>query len=75
MITFHIQDMTCGHCASTITKAVKEAAPDATVAIDLKQHQVSIETKTMTTAELQEVLVEAGYTPVQTAVSAVREGS
>lgn len=65
MITFHIQDMTCGHCASTITKAVKEAAPDATVTIDLKQHRVSIEADSMTAAELQEVLVESGYTPVQ----------
>lgn len=75
MITFDIQDMTCGHCASSITKAVKEAAPEARVTIDLKQHRVSIEAQEMTAAELQEVLVEAGYTPVQVEVSAVGAGS
>ena len=70
MITFHIQDMTCGHCASTITKALKEAAPDVLITIDLKQHRVSIETDSMTAAELQEVLVESGYTPVQMGAAA-----
>ena len=69
MITFGIQDMTCGHCASTITKAVKDAEPEAIVTIDLKQHRVMIEAQAKTAPEFQEVLVEAGYTPIQVSSS------
>ena len=31
MIAFEVNDMTCGHCVSTITKAVKDADKDAKV--------------------------------------------
>ena len=34
MITFQINDMTCGHCASTITKAVKATDTNAKVTVD-----------------------------------------
>ena len=27
MISFQVNDMTCGHCVSTITKAVKASTP------------------------------------------------
>ena len=43
MIAFEVKDMTCGHCASTITKAVQAADKDARVAIDLASHRVEIE--------------------------------
>jgi copper chaperone CopZ len=29
MITFEVNDMTCGHCVSTITKALKATDKDA----------------------------------------------
>ena len=35
--------MTCGHCVSTITKALKAADKDAKVQIDLATHRVQIE--------------------------------
>ena len=40
MITFQVDDMTCGHCVSMITKAVRDADKKATVNIDLASHRV-----------------------------------
>lgn len=65
MITFRIDDMTCGHCVGTITKAVKEADADATVVrVDLPSHRVEIEPGRLDAAALQAAIEEAGYTPV-----------
>ncbi len=62
MIELKVPDMTCGHCVSTITKAVKELDAAAKVEISLADHRVSVESK----ASQQDVLhciAEAGYTP------------
>ena len=40
MITFEVNDMTCGHCVSTITKALKSADKDAKVTIDFDDDSV-----------------------------------
>lgn len=64
MISFQVNDMTCGHCASTITKALKGADKDAKVSIDLSRHRVEIEPGDSTAEELSDAIAEAGYTPV-----------
>lgn len=64
MIAFEVNDMTCGHCASTITKAVKAADKDARVRIDLARHRVEIEPDDADAQELSDAIKEAGYTPV-----------
>ena len=64
MIIFQVSDMSCGHCASTITQAVKEADRDAEVRIDLGRHLVEIEPKAADAAQLQAAIAAAGYTPV-----------
>lgn len=64
MISFDVQDMTCGHCASTITKALKDADRDAKVQIDIATHRVQIEPAASTADELADAIREAGYTPV-----------
>jgi copper chaperone len=64
MIAFQVKDMTCGHCASTITKAVKAADPASEVRIDLGQHRVEIEPASADPQALEEAIKEAGYTPV-----------
>ena len=46
MIAFEVKDMTCGHCVSTITKALKAADRDAQVQIDLARHLVKVEPAT-----------------------------
>ena len=64
MISFQVNDMTCGHCVSTITKAVKAADKDATVQIDLTAHRVDIVAGAVDAAGLSKVIRDAGYTPV-----------
>ena len=63
MITFKVQDMTCGHCVSSITKAVLSIDPSATVTTDLATHQVQIEPSGSDVATLSGAIREAGYTP------------
>ena len=50
MIAFEVQDMTCGHCVSTITQAVQALDPKARVQADA--------------AALGDAIREAGFTPV-----------
>ena len=64
MISFQVNDMTCGHCVSSITKAVKDLDSGATVQVDLSTHLVKIETTEADAVELGEAIKEAGYTPV-----------
>lgn len=65
MLTFAVNDMTCGHCASTITKAVAALDPGARVEIDLTANRVQVEPAAADATELAEAIKEAGYTPVQ----------
>lgn len=62
MIEFKVTDMTCGHCASTITKAVKELDGDAKLDISIAEHRVRVESKA-SREDLQHAITEAGYTP------------
>ena len=64
MTTFEVKDMTCGHCVSTITKAVKVVDLGATVQIDLATHRVSIDQTKADAAALSDAIRQAGYTPV-----------
>ena len=65
MISFQVNDMTCGHCVSTITKALKAEDAGAQVRFDLASHRVDIESGEADAAELSEAIKAAGYTPVQ----------
>jgi copper chaperone len=64
MIAFEVNDMTCGHCVSTITKALKATDKDAKVQIDLATHRVQVEPALADAEELAEAIKDAGYTPV-----------
>lgn len=64
MIAFEVNDMTCGHCVSTITKALKATDKDAKVQIDLATHRVQVESVSADAADLAEAIKDAGYTPV-----------
>ncbi len=64
MLTFEVQDMTCGHCASTITRAVTEVDQDAKVAVDLSRRLVTVESAKADAATLGQAIAQAGYTPV-----------
>ncbi len=64
MVTFEVQDMTCGHCVSSITKAVCALDPTAQVKADLATHRVQVESTGSDSIQLGDVIREAGYTPV-----------
>ena len=64
MIAFEVNDMTCGHCVSTITKALKATDKDAKVQIDLATHRVQVEPAAADAEQLAEAVKDAGYTPV-----------
>lgn len=65
-IAFTVPDMTCGHCAKTITGAVLEAYPTAKVDIDLGTKRVSIE-NAGDRAAVASVISAEGYSPVNAA--------
>lgn len=64
MISFQVNDMTCGHCVNAITRAVQRVDQQAAVHIDLAAHRVDIEAGTIGAAELGSAIQDAGYTPV-----------
>jgi copper chaperone len=64
MLAYRVDDMTCGHCASAITKAVRAVDAGARVEVNLAQHLVQIEPTEADAHELSEAITEAGYTPV-----------
>ena len=64
MEAFRVDDMTCGHCVSTITKAIKATDKDAKVTVDLVQHLVMVEPTEADAQALRDAIAEAGYTPV-----------
>jgi len=69
MIAFEVKDMTCGHCVSTVGKAVRAADAGARVQIDLATHRVEIEPAAADAAALGDAIRAAGYTPVPVAAT------
>ena len=62
--TFLVDDMTCGHCVSTITKAIASVDKQASIKFDLGARRVEVTSTQAGAAELQQAIKEAGYTPV-----------
>ena len=60
MLKLKIPDMTCGHCAQTVEKAVKSVDPAAQVEVDLARKVVIIET-TAPAQSIADVVRSAGY--------------
>ncbi|MCR6635003.1 heavy-metal-associated domain-containing protein [Devosia sp.] len=61
MYNFQVTDMTCGHCASTVEKAVKGVDAGAQVKIDVVTHKVEIASSKPAEA-FAAAISEAGYT-------------
>jgi copper chaperone len=62
MIEIAVNDMTCGHCASVITKAVQETDAAARCEIDLAARTVRI-ASAEPAQPFVEAIAQAGYTP------------
>ena len=61
-LEFQLPDMSCGHCASRVTQALKQVDPDGRVRVDLKTCRVQVDSRE-DRATLVEALSEAGYPP------------
>ena len=59
---FQIDNMTCGGCAKSVTKAIHSVDPQAKVEIDLPQKQVTVESGVDRSA-VASVLEDAGFSP------------
>ncbi|MFJ3045699.1 heavy-metal-associated domain-containing protein [Herbaspirillum chlorophenolicum] len=60
---FTVNDMTCNHCASVITKAVKDVDANARVEIAVADKRVVIDSA-LPAQDFSEAIADAGYTPV-----------
>ena len=61
-LAFTVADMTCGHCARTITNAVLAAYPAARVEIDIPAKRVVVE-NAGDRAAVASIIEAEGYTP------------
>lgn len=62
MVTFQVPDMTCGHCAGNISKAIKRVDETAAVEIDMPRKLVRV-SGVVAAAELARAIQDAGYSP------------
>ena len=62
MFELTLPTMTCGHCVSVVTKAIKQTDPQALVEIDLASHRVRVET-IEDRETIESAVAEAGYVP------------
>jgi len=69
MNTFQVNDMTCGHCVSAVTKAVKGIDPAAYVSVNLATKRVEVDSRKADLPSIKAAIAEAGYTPVEEASS------
>ena len=63
MITFHIPDMSCGHCKATVEKTIHALDPAARIEFDMAARRISVESNT-DAARVKTSLAEAGYPAV-----------
>lgn len=60
MIELNVNGMTCGHCVSAVTRAIKSVDPQADVQVDLASKRVRVEGRS-SGGELMQALEAAGY--------------
>ncbi len=61
-ISFRVEDMTCGHCAGTIKKAIEDQLPGTAVTADPVSKLVSVVGAADFSA-VRSIVAGAGYTP------------
>ena len=58
--TYRVLGMTCGGCASSVTNAIKAAAPDADVSVDLDAKTVAVAGE-VDAAVVEQAVDDAGF--------------
>jgi copper chaperone len=61
-LTLRVEDMTCGHCAGTIKKAIETGLPGTQVEAEPASKLVSVRGST-DLISIKALVTEAGYTP------------
>jgi len=59
---FHIEDMTCGGCARSVTKAIQTLDPHARVEADPPARRLKVESSA-SVADISAALKAAGFSP------------
>lgn len=62
MVTFRVSDMTCGHCASAIARAVAEVDRNARIEVSIPDELVRV-AGGLSEEDVAEAIRLAGYTP------------
>ena len=63
MLTCRVEDMTCGHCAGVVTKAIKVVDANAQVHIDLTAKVVRVLSE-RAPGDLISAIQQAGYSAI-----------
>lgn len=61
-LSFHVEDMTCGHCAGVIKGAIEKTVPGAAVHAD-PASRIVVVGGVSDAAQIAEIITAAGYTP------------
>jgi len=61
-LQFHIENMTCGGCVRSVTKAIQSVDPDAEVNADPDARKVDVKSS-VARDKLVNALTEVGYAP------------
>jgi copper chaperone len=60
MYVLKVEGMTCGHCVSAVTRAVKDVDASAKIDVDLAQQKVEV-LSSESLDEIMAAVAEAGY--------------
>ena len=67
MLTFQVNDMSCGHCVRAIKDAVRELDAGASVDVDLGRHLVRVQSDKLDAPRVHAALMHAGYAVAEVA--------
>ena len=70
MLTFRVDDMSCGHCVRAIKQAVRALDADAAVDVDLSRHLVRVHARHLDAPGVRQALQQAGYSAVHVPAAA-----
>jgi copper chaperone len=62
MLTFQVEDMTCGHCVRAIKEAVRLLDAGAAIDVDLGRKHVRVQSDRLSVQAVHGALMKAGYT-------------
>jgi len=70
MLTFRVDDMSCGHCVRAIKDAVRALDAEAAVDVDLPRHLVRVHAAHLDAPAMRQALEQTDYHPIDVAAPA-----